>query len=216
MVAIDRKSRKFSACCGNRAALRIASRLPYWRNRAAAPAGHARRAGELVRRVAAQRDKVRHPRGVHTVARADFGRADGYHFAGTHRVEDRGLVRGQLEAVAVTAGNENGAAAALLRGDGRREEIVGLEFRAARVGKPAGGDEIRDDRESLHRFGMERPDRIDPALAESRRKAERLSGRSSAFWRTTSSIDVAVGRHDVEIAGEDHRHARCDSSPHAR
>jgi hypothetical protein len=49
----------------------------------------------------------------------DVGRVDAYHFA-THRVEDRGLVRGQLEAAAVTLATRC-----------RREEIVGPESRAA-------------------------------------------------------------------------------------
>ena len=65
------------------------------------------------------------------------------------------LVRGELERVAVAAGDQHGTAAPLF-GDSRRgEEIVGLETRALGVGKTAGGDEFRDQRELLDQIVVE-------------------------------------------------------------
>ena len=82
--------------------------------------------------------------GVDAVACAHLGRADALHAAAADRIEDRGLVGGELKRVAVAACDQHSAASPLF---GRRrggEEIVGLVSRALGVGEAAGGDEIRE------------------------------------------------------------------------
>ena len=64
-------------------------------------------------------------------------------------IEDRRVSRGELERVAIAAGHQHGTAAPLLGGGRGGEEIVGLVAGAPGVGKAAGGDEIRDERELL-------------------------------------------------------------------
>src|SRR5262249_58767697 len=85
------------------------------------------RTGELVGRIAAQGDEVRHLRRLDAVAFAHLGRTDARDLADTpQRLEDRRPLARQLERVAVAARDEDTAAAVLLVRDGRGEEVVGL------------------------------------------------------------------------------------------
>ena len=63
--------------------------------------------------------------------------------AGPHRLQDRRLVRGQLKRIAITACDEDSAAAPLLVSHGRREEIVGLVAGSLGTSEAAGGHELR-------------------------------------------------------------------------
>src|SRR5690606_4012390 len=91
------------------------------------------------------------------VARADLFRADARHLAGLHRMEDDRPLRGELEGVAVAAGDEDTAAAALLGGDGGGEKIVRLVARRLRVREAARGDEGGERLELLDELGIEMP-----------------------------------------------------------
>jgi len=126
---------------------RQAAVLPQQRGRASrADAGSA---GQLVRRVAPQRDEIRHLLGLDAIAGADLRGTDARHLAGADRIEDRRVSRGELERVAIAAGHQHGATAPLLGGSGGGEEIVGLVAGALCIGKAAGGDEVRDERKLL-------------------------------------------------------------------
>src|SRR5215468_11538914 len=83
-------------------------------------------AGNVVRRVAAQRDEIRHLGRLDAVAFAHLRWADAGHLAGAHRLQDDRARRSELEGVAVAARNEGGAAALLFRGRGGGQEVVGL------------------------------------------------------------------------------------------
>ena len=74
----------------------------------------AARAGQPVRRIAAQGDEVGHLPGLDAIALAHFGRADARHFAGLERVQNGRRVGGELERIAVAAGDEDCAATAFL------------------------------------------------------------------------------------------------------
>ena len=58
--------------------------------------------------------------------------------------------------------------------------------------------------ESVHRLvGMERADGIDPALIEqSAEQSTRLWLHQRVLRVRLAGVDVALGRHDIEIAGE--------------
>ena len=103
----------------------------------------ARRTRQFVRRIAAQRDEVRHLMRVDSVAFADLGRADARHFAGPHGIEDRRRVRGELERVAVAARDQHGPVPLLFRGDGGGEKIVSLVAGALGGLEAAGLHELR-------------------------------------------------------------------------
>ena len=76
----------------------------------------ATRAGDLVRRVAAQRDEVGHLLGIDAVALAHLGRPDARELADpAHRLQDRDVVRGELEGVAIRGRDERRPAAPLAR-----------------------------------------------------------------------------------------------------
>jgi len=127
---------------------RQAAVLPQQRGRASR--ADARSAGQLVRRVAPQRDEIRHLLGLDAIAGADLRGTDARHLAGADRIEDRRFSRGELERVAIAAGHQHGATAPpLLGGSGGGEEIVGLVAGAPCVGKAAGGHEVRDKRKLL-------------------------------------------------------------------
>ena len=73
----------------------------------------AARAGELVRRITAQRDKVGNLRRLDAVALAHFGRPDPRHLSGANRMKDRRGLGGELKGVPVAARHECCAAAPL-------------------------------------------------------------------------------------------------------
>src|ERR1700688_1572258 len=81
----------------------------FLQQRRRAAGADARRARQFVRRIAAQRDEVRHLGGLDAVTRTDLGRADPLHAAAADRIEDRRFFGGQLEGVAVAAGDEHSA-----------------------------------------------------------------------------------------------------------
>ena len=70
----------------------------------------------LVGGIAAQGDKIRDLGGIDAIPRANLGGADTCHLAGAEGIKDGGMVRGELERIAVAARNEDCTAALLLRG----------------------------------------------------------------------------------------------------
>ena len=97
----------------------------------------AARARDLVGRVAAEGDEVRHLLGLDVVALAHLGGPDPRELAHpAHGLQDRDVVGDELERVAVGGRHERGAAGGSLRGDGGGEEVVGLEAGALAAGDP--------------------------------------------------------------------------------
>ena len=75
-----------------------ASRVPYRLQQARrARRADARRARQLVGRIAAERDEIRHLLGLDAIAVANLGRTDPVHLAGAHGKEDRRALRRRAE-----------------------------------------------------------------------------------------------------------------------
>ncbi len=113
--------------------------------------------GQPVRRIAAQRDEIRHLFGLDAIAFAHLGRADARHLAGAYGVQDQRPAGRELVGIAVAARNERMAAAPLLRRGCRCEEIVGLVTRRLGIGEAAGRDQFRQDVELLDQLLVELP-----------------------------------------------------------
>ena len=142
--------------------------------------GRRRCAGDLVGRVAAQRDEVRHLLGLDAVALAHLGRPDARELAHTlDRLKDRHAVGDELERVAVRRRDEHRAGPRARR---RGEEVVGLV--AAR---------LRDrEAERLDECGQH-PELLEDRLLE-------LAARLVLGQRL-----VAVGRRLERVPGDEHR-----------
>ena len=156
------------------------SAAPFWPDAA--------RAGQLVRGVAAQRNKIRHLFRTDAVAFVHFRRVDPRHLAGAHGMQNRRLLRGELKRVAVAAGDDGAAVAALLFARYRSgEEIVGLEARRFGVGEAAGGDEVRQDIELLDQRFVEMA-----AALIIREKLWRYVGASSVSQPTSTARGLSL------------------------
>src|SRR5262249_60938587 len=70
--------------------------------------------GDTVRGVAAQRNEIRHLRGLNAVALAHLARADARHFAGADRLQDGCHCRRELKGVTVATGHEHAPATPFL------------------------------------------------------------------------------------------------------
>ena len=157
--------------------------MPYLRSkRGRAGCAQRRRARDLVRRVAAQRDEVGNLRRLDAVARDDLRRVDPRHLAGADRIENRGAVGGKLERVAVAARDQDAAAAPLLGGGRGGEKIVRLVAGGLGVRKAACRDEVRQHLQLL-----------DDGVVEF---APALIGRKRL---------VPIGRHLQRVPGDEHR-----------
>src|SRR5947209_14315769 len=116
------------------------------------------RARQLVGGVAAQCDEIRYLSRLDAVARAQLGRTDACHYPGAHGMQNRRLLAGELERIAVAAGDDRAPIAALFFTRGRSsEEIVRFVTRRFGVNETAGGDEIREDIELLDQLFVEVP-----------------------------------------------------------
>ena len=105
------------------------------------------RARDLVRRVTAQRDEVRHLRRLDAVALAHLGRADPRQLGDAlDRLQDHHPVGDELERIAVGGRHEHRAGPRLRRGS---EEVVGLVARRLRRLEPERLDERRQEVELL-------------------------------------------------------------------
>src|SRR5262249_16180727 len=114
-----------------------------------------RRTGDLVRRVAAERDKIGHLARFDAVALYHLGGTNPGHLAGAHRLKDYRLVRGGLKGVAIAARHDRDASAPFfLQGRGS-EKVVGLVTRRLCRGEPAGRDELREHFELLDELVVE-------------------------------------------------------------
>src|SRR5262249_8406735 len=71
------------------------------------------RARHLVGGIAAQGDKIWNLGGIDAIPRANLGGADTRHLASADGIKDGGMVRGELERIAVAASNEDSAATLL-------------------------------------------------------------------------------------------------------
>src|SRR5205807_1989767 len=115
-----------------------------------------RGAWEPVRGIAAQGDEVRHLLRLDAVALAHLGRADARQFGDSpYRLQDRRVLAGELESVAVGGRHESRAATALLDGDGSGEEVVRLVPGRLSVREPERGDELRELVELLDELRVE-------------------------------------------------------------
>ena len=115
------------------------------------------RTGDVVGRVAAQRDEVRHLCGVDAVPLAHLGRPDPDERAAARGLEDSHAVADELERVAVGGGDEHGAVPA--RGGGREEVVrlvaVALRGREAeRLDERGHGRELLEERLVEHATGL--------------------------------------------------------------
>ena len=114
------------------------------------------RAGDLVRRIAAQGDEVAHLLRVDAVPLAHLGRADPGQLAdAAYRLEDRDVGSCELVRVAVGGRNERGASARPLAGNGRGEKVVGLEALLLAADDARRRDERRQQGELLDDLGIE-------------------------------------------------------------
>src|ERR1051325_7297531 len=110
----------------------------------------ARGAGELVRRVSAERDEVRYLLGVDPVTLAHLVRADPRQLGdAANRLQDRRPFTRELERVAVRGGDERRAAALLLEHDRGREEGVRFITRRLGMGEPGRAAQLRQHLELL-------------------------------------------------------------------
>src|SRR3954452_17575358 len=109
---------------------------------------------ELVRRIASQRDKIRHLHGFDAIALADFGRADPRHLPGPDRMKDGDIRRCQLERIAVAGGDKRSSFAPGF-GRGGGEEVVSLVPGFLGTGEAAGRDKFREDFQLLDQFVVE-------------------------------------------------------------
>jgi hypothetical protein len=80
------------------------------------------RARQFVRRVTAERDKVRHLLWINAIPLLDLFGPDAREFAAPRRVQDSRAWRNELEGISITAGDYGSAACTLLSGDCRRRE----------------------------------------------------------------------------------------------
>ena len=116
----------------------------------------AARAGELVGGIAAQRDEVRHLRGLDAVALANLGRPDPRELGDAlHRLEHGRQLADELERVAVGGGDERRPASLLLLGDRGGEEVVRLVPGLLRGREAHRTDELREQLELLEQLGIE-------------------------------------------------------------
>ena len=114
------------------------------------------RARELVGRVAAQGDEVRHLLGLDAVSLAHLAGPDPRELGDAlDRLEDGRPLADELERVAVGGGDERLAAACLLLGDRGGEEIVRLVARLLPGDEPERPDELRQEVELLEQLGVE-------------------------------------------------------------
>src|SRR3954469_25270128 len=110
---------------------------------------------ELVRRIASQRDKIRHLHGFDAIALADLGRADPRHLPGPNRVKDGDSRRRQLERITVAGGDKCPSVAPGFCRGGGGEEVVSLVPRFFGAGEAAGCDEFRENLQLLDQFVVE-------------------------------------------------------------
>src|SRR5262249_38540419 len=83
------------------------------------------------------------------VALAHLARTDTHEPRAAHGIKNRGARGRELETVAVAARDERRAAAPLLPGGRRGDEIVGLVARPLAVGETAGGHQLGDNAQLL-------------------------------------------------------------------
>src|SRR5215213_9503978 len=76
-----------------------------------AGSAYARRSRQLVRRVAAKRNEIRHLFRIDTIAHAHLRRTDARHFTRAYRVENGRVLGSKLKRVAVAARNKHRPAA---------------------------------------------------------------------------------------------------------
>ena len=121
------------------------------------PAG----ARDLVRRISAECDEVGNLLRLDAVALADLRGADPRELADpAHRLQDRDVVRHELESVAVGRRDQGGAAACALRGDRRSQEVVGLVARCLAADDSGGLEQGRGEIELLEQRGVEDTSRL--------------------------------------------------------
>jgi hypothetical protein len=106
-------------------------------------------ARHLVGGIPTQGDKIRDLGGIDAISGANLGGADTRHLACADGIKDAGMVRGQLERIAIAARNENSATALFFRCGGGREKIIRLKARRLRILKSAGGNKFRQHIELL-------------------------------------------------------------------
>ena len=182
IVAIRRKSRKSSASAAKRPSASAASSVPYCASSVgrllrADPA----RARELVGRVAAQRDEVRHLLRLDAVALAHLRRADPRELAhAARRLQDRDAVADELERVAV---------------GGRDEHVARPRLRA----RPRGSRRPRSPAPS--------PTRSRTRAATLRQQLELLEDRLLEHAPRLVRLErlVPVGRHGERVPADEHR-----------
>src|SRR5215467_733256 len=100
-------------------------------------------ARHLVGGIAAQGNKVRDLDGIDAIPCANLSGADPRDFACAEGIKDCGVVRCELERVAVATRNEDSTPTLLFRRGGGREKIIRLKARRLRILKSAGGNKLR-------------------------------------------------------------------------
>ena len=234
IVAIRRKSRKSSASAAKRPSASAASSEPYCASSSAAFFGPMpARAGQLVGRVAAQRDQVRHLLGVDAVALAHLGGADPRELAhAARRLEDRHAVARELERVAVGGRDEHVARPLPRR---RGEEVVRLVAGRLRDEEAERADDLGQDLELLEdrvlehasRTGRARTPRAGRSGTESVSQATRTASGCSACQSRDEHVReaddgveadrlrqrvVRAMRERVAVDREQHAHSDASSS----
>ncbi len=133
--------------------------------------------------IASQSDEIRDLLGLDAVALADLGGPDARDLADTaDGLEDRDVVRDELERVPVGRRDERGTAASSLGGDRGAEEVVRLESRRLAADDPRRLEEPRREIELLEQLRVELP-------------AGLVAGQEL----------VAVGRDEERVPADDHR-----------
>src|SRR5262245_13467827 len=110
---------------------------------------NSRCARHLVGGIAAQGDKVRDLGRIDAISRANLSGADMRNFACADGIKDGGVVRGELERIAVAARNNDTTAALLFRCGGGCKKIIRLEAGRLQILKSACGNTLRQHIELL-------------------------------------------------------------------
>lgn len=113
------------------------------------------RARKLVGGVASQRDEIRHLTGIDAVPLVHLSWSDPGHFAGTHRMEDGGQLRGELERIAIAARDQRQTALALFPPNGSGKKVISLVSSGLGVREATGGNEGGQESKLLDQLVIE-------------------------------------------------------------